>query len=48
MWNVRSISKDLKLNNVLQVLEDNDIQAACLCETWFDSQNGIEMINNES
>ena len=40
MWNVRSILKDLKLNNVLQVLEDNDIQVACLCETWFDSQNG--------
>ena len=40
MWNVRSILKDLKLNNFLQLLEDNDIQVACLCETWFDSQNG--------
>ena len=24
----------------MQVLDDNDIQIACLCETWFDSDNG--------
>ena len=32
--------QEFKLNNVLQVFEDNDIHIACLCETWFDSSNG--------
>ena len=31
---------DEKCNNVLQVLEDNNIQVACISETWFDSKNG--------
>ena len=40
VWNVWSILKENKLNNVLQVFEDIDIQIACICETWFDSSNG--------
>ena len=39
-WNVWSILNENKLNNVLQVFEDNNIQIACICETWFDSSNG--------
>ena len=39
-WNVRSILNDEKRNNVLQVLEDYQIQIACITETWFDSKNG--------
>ena len=40
-WNLRSLLADeKKLANLLQVFEDNDIQVACLCETWFDRQNG--------
>ena len=41
LWNLRSLLADeKKLANLLQVFEDNDIQVACLCETWFDRQNG--------
>ena len=29
-----------KLNNVLQVFEDNNIHIGCVTETWFDSQKG--------
>ena len=39
-WNVRSVLNDERLENVLQFIEDNNIMIACLCETWFDSQNG--------
>ena len=39
-WNVKSVLNDERLDNVLQFIEDNDIMIACLCETWFDSQNG--------
>ena len=39
-WNVWSMLSDEKCANVLQVLEDNDIQIACITETWFDSKNG--------
>ena len=31
---------EFKCNNVLQILEDNDIQIACICESWFDSKEG--------
>ena len=40
VWNVRSLLNVQKLANLLQTLEDNDIQVACLCETWFDQQIG--------
>ena len=30
-----------KRNNILQFIEDNDINVACISETWFDAQNGI-------
>ena len=39
-WNLHSLLNEVKLQSVLQVLDDNDIQIACLCETWFDSDNG--------
>ena len=29
-----------KLNNVLQVFEDNEIHIGCITETWFDAQKG--------
>ena len=35
-WNVLSILNENKLSNVLQFIEDNNIQVACICETWFD------------
>ena len=31
---------DVKLNNILQILDDNLIDIACISETWFDSSNG--------
>ena len=40
VWNVRSLLNEQKLANFLQTLEDNNIQIACLCETWFDQQSG--------
>ena len=39
-WNVRSVLNTEKLDVVLQYMEDNNICIACLCETWFDAQNG--------
>ena len=47
-WNVRSILNEHKLQNVLQILDDNDIQVACLTETWFDGQNGTFTANIKS
>ena len=29
-----------KLRNLLQIIEDSDVDIACICETWFDSQEG--------
>ena len=40
VWNVWSILNPVKLRNVLQILEDNDIQIACITETWFDADKG--------
>ena len=39
-WNVWSIQNEKKLDNLLQIIEDLDIQIACICETWFDSLEG--------
>ena len=39
-WNVWSILSETKLQNVLQILKDNDVGIACICETWFDSSKG--------
>ena len=39
-WNLHSLLNEVKLQSVVQVLEDNDIHIACLYETWFDSNNG--------
>ena len=39
-WNVRSILNSERLANVLLFIEDNDIDIACLSETWFDAQKG--------
>ena len=39
-WNVWSMLNEEKLRNVLQVIRDEDIKIACICETWFDSQRG--------
>ena len=39
-WNVLSILNEHKLSNVLQVFEDNDINVACITESWFDAENG--------
>ena len=29
-----------KLRNLLQIIEDSDVDIACICETWCDSQEG--------
>ena len=41
MWNVRSILNNARLSEMLIILEDNDIDIACICETWFDAATGI-------
>ena len=38
--NVWLILNEEKLSNVLQIFDDNEIQVACICETWFDAKNG--------
>ena len=40
VWNVWSILNEEKLSHVLQVFEDNNIQVACITETWFDAGKG--------
>ena len=47
-WNVRSILQENKLN-FLQIIDDNGIQIACVCESWFDSSSNVKftsMIKN--
>ena len=39
-WNLWSIKDKYKLANFLQVLEDNEISIACICETWFSREKG--------
>ena len=39
-WNIWSIINVEKLSNVLQIFHDNEIEVACICETWFDAKNG--------
>ena len=39
-WNVWSILNENKLENFLQIIQDNDISIACVTESWFDSENG--------
>ena len=40
-WNVWSILNEEKLENFLQILEDNDIGVACITESWFDTKVGL-------
>ena len=39
-WNLLSLLNENKLDNVLHVFKDQNIQIACICETWFDTKNG--------
>ena len=39
-WNVWSIANEEKLLNFLQIIEDNQIDIACVTETWFDRKTG--------
>ena len=39
-WNVWSILNETKLQNFLCILDDMNIELACVCETWFDSKSG--------
>ena len=39
-WNVCSILNENKLNNFVHLLEDMDINIACVSETWFDAASG--------
>ena len=39
-WNVWSMMDDEKRGNILQILDDWNIQIACITETWFDSKDG--------
>ena len=39
-WNVWPILNENKLENLLQILEDNDISVACITESWFDAEKG--------
>ena len=36
VWNVWSALNSEKLTNLLLLLEDKNIQVACITETWFD------------
>ena len=38
-WNVLSILNEHKLVDFLQILDDNNIDIACVCETWFNARN---------
>ena len=40
LWNVWSVAKTEKLNNLLQIIEDKQINIACITETWFESKTG--------
>ena len=40
-WNVWSIANEMKLQNFLHILDDMNIEIACVCETWFDSKTGV-------
>ena len=40
-WNVWSILNESKLQNFLQIVNVMNIDVACICETWFDSKNGV-------
>ena len=35
-----SVLNETKLENLLQILDDNHINIACISESWFDSKNG--------
>ena len=37
LWNVRSLSNNLKFYFVLQTLIDSDIHTACITETWLNN-----------
>ena len=37
VWNVWSALNSEKLTDLLLLLEDKNIQVACITETWFDS-----------
>ena len=39
-WNVWSVLNDVKLENMMQILEDKDVGIACITETWFDTKTG--------
>ena len=39
-WNVGSVRNRLKLDKLIQVLDDLNIDISCICETWFDSPHG--------
>ena len=39
-WNVQSILSREKLEKFLQTIDDKEINLACICETWFDSNKG--------
>ena len=40
IWNVWSIANEEKLTNFLHIIEDKDINMACITETWFDRKSG--------
>ena len=37
-WNVRSIGNEGKLNEIIQILEDNNYEMDFFTGTWFDSE----------
>ena len=39
-WNLLSLLNENNLSTFLQTLEDNNIQIACICETWLNAKNG--------
>ena len=40
VWNVWSIMNEEKLQNFLQIIEDERVDVACVCESWFDAKSG--------
>ena len=40
LWNVHSIAKEEKLQNLLQIIDDRNVDIACITETWFSSKKG--------
>ena len=45
LWNVRSLTNNLKVHFILHTLHDNKIDVACITETWLSPELGHNHTN---